>query len=88
VRSKRCSELQLVGVLQTPGLSQYAMRAFSDALEAIPLALAENSGLGSIGALAEIRARQKKENNPRLGVDCMDTGSQGPPRRLCCRASV
>ena len=53
------------------------MRAFSDALEAIPLALAENSGLNPIQTVADIKSRQVAENNPRLGVDCMDTGVNG-----------
>lgn len=55
-------------------LEQYAMRAFSDALETIPLALAENSGLPPIQTLADLKSRQVKENNPRLGVDCLQTG--------------
>ena len=53
------------------------MRAFSDALEAIPLALAENSGLNPIQTVADIKSRQVAEGNPRLGVDCMDTGING-----------
>ena len=53
------------------------MRAFSDALEAIPLALAENSGLNPIQTVADIKSRQVAEKNPRLGVDCMDTGING-----------
>ena len=56
-------------------LEQYAMRAFSDALETIPLALAENSGLPPIQTLADLKSRQVKENNPRLGVDCLQTGN-------------
>lgn len=56
-------------------LEQYAMRAFSDALESIPLALAENSGLHPIYTLAEIKSRQAKENNPRLGIDCLNKGT-------------
>lgn len=56
-------------------LEQYAMRAFSDALETIPLALAENSGLAPIETLADLKSRQLKENNPRLGVDCLQTGT-------------
>jgi len=56
-------------------LEQYAMRAFANALETIPLALAENSGLAPIQNLAEIKSRQLKENNPRLGVDCLLTGT-------------
>lgn len=56
-------------------LEQYAMRAFSDALETIPLALAENSGLAPIENLAELKSRQIRENNARLGVDCLQTGT-------------
>lgn len=51
------------------------MRAFSDALEAIPLALAENAGLAPISTLAEIKSRQATESNSRLGVDCMNRGT-------------
>lgn len=58
-------------------LEQYAMRAFSDALETIPLALAENSGLAPIETLADLKSRQIKENNARLGVDCLQTGTSG-----------
>jgi hypothetical protein len=53
------------------------MRAFADALDAIPMALAENSGLSPIETLAAIKSRQVKEENSRLGVDCMMTGSNG-----------
>jgi T-complex protein 1 subunit epsilon len=60
---------------KTPGIEQYAMRAFSNALDAIPMALAENSGLSPIETLAAIKSRQVRENNSRLGVDCMGTGS-------------
>ncbi|XP_030022307.1 T-complex protein 1 subunit epsilon [Manduca sexta] len=56
-------------------LDQYAYRAFADALEAIPLALAENSGLSPIDSLSEIKARQVAENNPNLGIDCMGNDS-------------
>lgn len=51
------------------------MRAFADALDAIPMALAENSGLSSIETLAAVKSRQATEKNTRLGVDCMQTGS-------------
>ena len=62
---------------QSPGLEQYAMRAFADALDQVPMALAENSGLSPIETLANIKSRQAKEKNTRLGVDCMQTGSNG-----------
>ena len=44
--------------MQIKTLEQYPFRAFSDALESIPLALAENSGLNPIHTLTEIKARQ------------------------------
>ena len=47
-------------------LEQYAMRAFSDALEVIPMALAENSGMNAIEELTSVKARQVSENNPNL----------------------
>uniref|UniRef100_A0A4W6CJZ1 T-complex protein 1 subunit epsilon n=1 Tax=Lates calcarifer TaxID=8187 RepID=A0A4W6CJZ1_LATCA len=54
-----------------PSLEQYAMRSFADALEVIPMALAENSGLNPIQTMTEVRARQVRENNPFLGIDCL-----------------
>ena len=42
---------------QVSSLEQYAMRAFADALEAIPMALAENSGLDPIQSLSNVKAR-------------------------------
>lgn len=53
------------------------MRAFSDALDSVPMALAENSGLSPIESLASVKSRQVKEKNSRLGVDCMMTGNNG-----------
>jgi T-complex protein 1 subunit epsilon len=54
---------------------QYAIRAFADALEDIPMALAENCGLSPIDKLAEVRSRQIAEKNPHLGIDCMQKGT-------------
>jgi len=56
-------------------LEQYAVRAFADALDAIPIALAKNSGLPPIETLAEVKARQITENNSKLGIDCMLKGT-------------
>lgn len=56
-------------------LEQYAFRAFADALESIPLALAENSGLSPIHTLADCKARQVTEKNPSLGIDCSHKGT-------------
>lgn len=53
------------------------MRAFASALDAIPLALAENSGLSPIETLTDVRSRQVNEKNSRLGIDCNDRGENG-----------
>ncbi|KAA8613883.1 GroL Chaperonin GroEL [Pyrenophora tritici-repentis] len=70
-----CSLAVEDAAVKSPGLEQYAMRAFADALDSVPMALAENSGLSPIETLANIKSRQAKEKNTRLGVDCMQTGS-------------
>eukprot|EP01117_Protostelium_nocturnum_P005692 TRINITY_DN2054_c0_g1_i1.p1 TRINITY_DN2054_c0_g1~~TRINITY_DN2054_c0_g1_i1.p1 ORF type:complete len:536 (-),score=190.34 TRINITY_DN2054_c0_g1_i1:50-1657(-) len=51
-------------------VEQYAVRAFANALDSIPMALAENSGLPPIETVARVKAAQTREGNPRLGVDC------------------
>lgn len=56
-------------------LEQYAFRAFAEALEAVPLALAENSGLSPVDTLADIKSRQVEEDNPTLGIDCLAKGT-------------
>lgn len=73
-----CSLAVEDAAVKTPGLEQYAMRAFSEALDAIPMALAENSGLNPIATLAEVKSQQVKaspEERGKLGVDCMNKGS-------------
>lgn len=61
------------------------MRAFASALDAIPLALAENSGLSPIETLAEVRSRQVTEGNSQLGIDCVGSGENGIPPFVCAR---
>jgi len=56
-------------------LDQYAYRAFSDALDSIPLALAENSGLSPVDTLSEIKAAQASTGNHAVGVDCNSEGT-------------
>ena len=53
------------------------MRSYSDALESIPLALADNAGLNPIYYLSQVKSRQIAEKNPRLGIDCMQKGNSG-----------
>ena len=43
-----------IAAVQVAGVQQYAMRAFADALDFIPLALAENSGLAPIESLTQV----------------------------------
>ncbi|MFS7912552.1 putative chaperonin Cpn60/TCP-1 family, groEL-like equatorial domain superfamily [Helianthus anomalus] len=43
-----------------PGVAQYAIRAFADALDSVPMALAENSVLQPIETLATVKAPQIK----------------------------
>ena len=60
------------------------MRAFANALDTVPMALAENSGLSPIETLASVKSRQVKEKNTRLGIDCLQLGNNGavPVRTL------
>lgn len=64
------------------GIEQYAIRAFADALEDLPMALAENSGLSAISEVTTIKARQLSEGNPRLGVDCNQLGTNDMKEHL------
>ena len=70
---------------KTPGIEQYAMRAFANALDTVPMALAENSGLSPIETLAAVKSRQVKEKNTRLGIDCLQLGNNG---KMCPRESA
>lgn len=58
-----------------PGIEQYAIRAFADALDDVPMALAENAGLSPITEVTSLKARHLQEGNARLGVDCNQLGS-------------
>ncbi len=51
------------------GREHYAILAFADALESIPIALAENAGMDVINTLAAIHSKQLSENNPWIGVN-------------------
>ncbi|MES1908521.1 MAG: T-complex protein 1 subunit epsilon [Cercozoa sp. M6MM] len=64
------------------GLEQYAVRGFARALEATPMALANNSGLSPIESLSELRKLQLKTGNPRTGIDCVGAGTQDMKEQL------
>ena len=58
----------------TATLEQWGMRSFAKALESVPMALAENSGLSPVETLTNLRSEQRTTNNSRLGVDALHTG--------------
>ena len=53
------------------GIDQYAFRAFSQALDVIPMSLAENSGYNPIEELTKLKAAQVSQKSSRLGIDCL-----------------
>ena len=57
------------------GVEQYAVRAFADALEEIPLALAENSGYNPIEYVSKLKKEQISEGNDFIGVDALYKGT-------------
>lgn len=70
-----CS-LKVCEVADTLGtVEQYALRGFAAALDEIPMALAENSGYNSIGALAAVKAAQIATGSSHLGIDCSMRGT-------------
>lgn len=74
------SEISCSLVIQTEaekrvGAEQYAMMAFAEALDAVPIALAENSGFSPIQVLGEVKSAQIESKNPHLGVDCLQKGT-------------
>lgn len=70
-----CSLAVYEASVAVASIEQYAFRTFADALEAIPLALAANSGLPPIETVAAVKAQQKTDANPRLGIDCLQKGT-------------
>ncbi len=54
------------------GRAQLAVQKFADAMDAIPLSLAENAGMDPIDTMTELRASQSK-GAKWTGVDCRNT---------------
>ncbi len=54
---------------------QYAVNAFADALEQIPMALAENTGLNALKVLTQAKLAQTENKTAYYGIDCMSIGS-------------
>ncbi|KAJ3424846.1 t-complex protein 1 subunit epsilon [Anaeramoeba flamelloides] len=57
------------------GVEQYSIRAFSQALLSVPIALASNSGLNSLEAVSEIQLKQMEKESSFLGIDCLSKGT-------------
>ena len=51
------------------GREQLAVKAFAEALEAIPKAIAENSGFDMIDMLVNLRAAHNKDNGKSMGIN-------------------
>jgi thermosome len=51
------------------GREQLAIEAFAEAMESVPLALAENAGLDPIDIMVSLRAKHEDANNRWYGVD-------------------
>ena len=58
------------------GVEQDCVRAFAEALDEIPIALAENSGLHPMKTLTTVKSDQQRFQNPYLGVDCLNKGTK------------
>ncbi|XP_026194474.1 T-complex protein 1 subunit epsilon [Cyclospora cayetanensis] len=58
-----------------PSVSQYAARAFGEALLGVAEALAANSGLSAIQEVQRVKAMQQQQDCPYYGIDCMQTGT-------------
>ena len=56
------------------GREQLAIEAFADAIESVPLALAENAGLDPIDVMVDLRAKHEDSNNKWYGVDVFAGG--------------
>ncbi|CAG9323538.1 unnamed protein product [Blepharisma stoltei] len=70
-----------------PTIEQYAMRAFADALEEIPTALSENSGLNPIDTVTMLKAAMNEDSSKRFGVDCLNQGTNDM-KELCVYESL
>lgn len=54
------------------GREHYAILAFADAIDSIPVTLAENAGMDIIDTITAIRSKQLSGNNAWIGVDVKD----------------
>lgn len=57
-----------------PGLEQYAVKKFGEALEVFPMTLAENAGIKSTELIAKLYAEHQYEGGARMGYDVDGAG--------------
>jgi len=57
-----------------PGLEQYSVTAFSQALKVFPKILAENSGAPAQETVANLAAKHEEEGGQNYGFDCVTAG--------------
>mmetsp|Transcript_37056 Transcript_37056/g.60021 ORF Transcript_37056/g.60021 Transcript_37056/m.60021 type:complete len:544 (+) Transcript_37056:50-1681(+) len=73
------AEIEIAQQLQTygesvPGLEQYAIKKYAEALEVVPRMLAENAGMSATDTLSSLYAAHA-QGNPNVGVDIENLGT-------------
>lgn len=79
-----CSNAIMKESMKIKGVEQHAVRAFASALDSIPMALAQNSGLDPIQTLAYVKSNQIKTEQYSTGVNCLckDDGGNMKEQRV------
>merc|ERR1712139_148106 len=83
-----CSLAVFEGANRTPGVEQYAIKAFSEALEQIPMAMAENVGRNPIETLTALKTEQVREKSSNIGIDCDGVGTNDMLEQNICEAFI
>jgi len=63
-------------------IDQYVIRAFANALEDIPMALAENCGLSPMDEVANLKSLQVKQQSNVLGLDVVNGGGAADMKEI------
>jgi len=63
-------------------IDQYVIRAFANALEDIPMALAENCGLSPMDEVATLKSQQVQQGSSVLGLDVLNGGGAADMREV------
>ena len=68
-RSRTRQKASQAFAVKVGGREQLAVEAFAEAVEEIPLTLAENAGLDPIDIMVALRAQHEKANSKTFGID-------------------